>query len=131
MRAFAKAVAALSAIAVIAASQPGPSAEGRWLTEKKDGIIEIFRCSGETLCGRLLWFHIKPGDPNQQGLDTANPKLELRNRPLCGLVFMTGFKPAEPGSWRRAASTIPTTAAPTAERCECSQTARCGSASIS
>src|SRR5260370_22937464 len=99
MRAFAKAVAALSAIAVIAASQPGPSAEGRWLTEKKDGIIEIFRCSGETLCGRLLWFRIKPGDPNQQGLDTANPKPELRHRPLCGLVFMTGFKPAEPGSW--------------------------------
>jgi uncharacterized protein (DUF2147 family) len=99
MRAFAKAVAALSAIAVIAASQPGPSVEGRWLTEKKDGIIEIFRCSGETLCGRLLWFRIKPGDPNQQGLDTANPKPELRHRPLCGLVFMTGFKPTESNSW--------------------------------
>ena len=36
--------------------------------------------------------------PNQQGLDTANPAPELRNRPLCGLVFMTGFKPTEPNS---------------------------------
>jgi uncharacterized protein (DUF2147 family) len=99
MRAFAKAVISLGAIAMIAASQPGPSAEGRWLTEKKNGIIEIFRCSGETLCGRLLWFRIKPGDLNQQGLDTANPAPEQRNRPLCGLVFMTGFKPTEPGSW--------------------------------
>jgi uncharacterized protein (DUF2147 family) len=100
LRAFAKVVTSVGAIAVIAASQPGPSAEGRWLTEKKNGIIEIFRCSGgDRLCGRLLWFRIKPGDPDQRGLDTANPKPELRNRPLCGLVFMTGFKPAEPGSW--------------------------------
>ena len=100
MRAFAKAVAALSAIATIAATQPGPSAEGRWLTEKKNGIVEIFRCSGgDTLCGRLLWFRIKPDDPNQKGLDTDNPKPELCNRPLCGLVFMTGFKPTEPRVW--------------------------------
>jgi uncharacterized protein (DUF2147 family) len=100
MRAFVKVVVLAGAIAMIAASPPGPSAEGRWLTEKKNGIIEIFRCSGgDMLCGRLLWFRIKPNDPNQQGLDTANPKPELRNRPLCGLVFMTGFKPTEPGRW--------------------------------
>ena len=101
MRGFTKAVVFVGALATIAASPPGPSAEGRWLTEKKNGVIEVFRCpGGQTLCGRLLWFRIKPGDPNQQGLDTANPKPELRNRPLCGLVFMTGFKPAEPGSWK-------------------------------
>ena len=100
MRGFAKAVVCVGALATIAAAQPGPSAEGRWLTAKQNGIVEIFRCTDDdTLCGRLLWFRIKRDDPNQEGLDTANPKSELRNRPLCDLVFMTGFKPAAPGIW--------------------------------
>ena len=30
----------------VGATQPGSSPEGRWLTEKKNGIVEIFRCSG-------------------------------------------------------------------------------------
>ena len=93
-------IVALGALALIAATTPGPSPEGRWLTEKKNGIIEIFRCSGgEMLCGRLLWFRIDPGDPNPQGLDLQNPDPKQRNRRLCGLVFMTGFKPTESNNW--------------------------------
>ena len=100
MTAFLKPTGALCALALIAASQPGSSPEGRWLTEKKNGIIEIFRCSGgEMLCGRLLWFRIDPGDPNPQGLDLQNPDPKQRNRRLCGLVFMTGFKPTESNNW--------------------------------
>ena len=56
-----------------------------------------FRCSGgDVLCGRLVWFRLKPGDSN---LDLSNSDPKLRNRPLCGLVFMTGFKPADPNNW--------------------------------
>ena len=61
------------------------------------GVVEIFRCSGgDVLCGRLVWFRLKPGDSN---LDLSNSDAQLRNRPLCGLVFMTGFRPAEPNNW--------------------------------
>jgi uncharacterized protein (DUF2147 family) len=86
---------ATAAIADAAAA----SAEGNWLTQKHDGIIEIFRCDGETLCGKLAWFRIKPDDPNPQALDLNNPDPTRRNRSLCGLVFMTGFKPSGPDSW--------------------------------
>jgi uncharacterized protein (DUF2147 family) len=79
---------------------PNPSPEGYWLTERKSGIVEILPCAGGgTLCGKLVWFKIKPDDPNPQGLDLKNPDPARRDQPLCGLIFMYGFQPAEPGSW--------------------------------
>ena len=80
---------------------PGSSPEGSWLTEKKSGIVEVFRCSAgdDELCGRLVWFRIKPDDPNPQGLDLKNPDPALRTRSLCGLMFMYGFKPAAADLW--------------------------------
>jgi len=92
----------LGATAVDAAAAAQP-AEGNWLTQKRDGIIEIFRCDGETLCGKLAWFRIRPDDPNPQALDLNNPDPTLRNRSLCGLVFMTGFKPVGSDSWEEGA----------------------------
>jgi len=98
MATFIKPLVALCAFALVAATQPGASPEGRWLTEKKNGIVEIFRCSGggDILCGRLLWFRLKPGGSN---LDVSNPDPKQRNRPLCGLVFMSGFRPDDPNNW--------------------------------
>ena len=65
---------ALCAVALAAAAQPGASPEGRWLTEKKHGIVEVYRCGGDgTLCGRLVWFQIEPGSSNPQGIDLHNP----------------------------------------------------------
>src|SRR5438105_3027162 len=87
---------ALCAIALPAAAQPVASPEGRWLTEKKHGIVEVYRCSADgSLCGRLVWFQIEPGSPNTQGVDLHNPDPARRSGSLCGIVFMTGFKPAE------------------------------------
>jgi len=97
MGAFVKRSSALCALILLGTTQPGSSPEGRWLTEKKNGVVEIFRCSGgDVLCGRLVWFRLKLGDSN---LDLSNSDAQLRNRPLCGLVFMTGFRPAEPNNW--------------------------------
>jgi uncharacterized protein (DUF2147 family) len=84
-----------------ASAQPGTSPEGNWLTEKKSGIIKIFRCSedSDVLCGKLVWFRIKSDDPNPNGLDLKNPEPSRRDRPLCDLTFMYGFKPAQPNGW--------------------------------
>ena len=91
---------ALCAVALAAAAQPGASPEGRWLTEKKHGIVEVYRCAADgTLCGRLVWFQIELGSPNPQGIDLHNPDPARRNSSLCGIGFMTGFKPAEAGVW--------------------------------
>jgi uncharacterized protein (DUF2147 family) len=89
----------LGALVMTGAATPGPPPEGNWLTEKKDGIVEISRCGGDTLCGSLVWFRIDANDPNPQALDIKNPDPARRNQPLCGLTFMYGFKPAGPNSW--------------------------------
>src|SRR5262249_39540050 len=91
--AFALATFGFSAIASAA---PDASPEGYWLTEKKSGIVQIFRCWGgsQDLCGKLVWFRLKPEDHNPNGVDLLNADPAQRNRPLCGLMFMYGFKAA-------------------------------------
>jgi uncharacterized protein (DUF2147 family) len=76
-----------------------PAVEGKWLTEGKSAIVEIFRCGSDDLCGRLVWFRIGANDPNPQGLDLKNPDPRRRNQPLCGSTFMQGFRPGDPNSW--------------------------------
>jgi uncharacterized protein (DUF2147 family) len=73
--------------------------EGRWLTEPKTGAVEIYRCAGDTLCGRLLWLRLRPSDNNPQALDLRNSTPGLRNRPLCGLVMMWGLQPDGLNQW--------------------------------
>ena len=92
--------AVLLFIATVSAAAPNASPEGYWLTASGHGIIEITRCgAGDTLCGKLAWFRVEPGDPNTQGLDLKNPNPAERSRPLCGATFMYGFKPTAPDHW--------------------------------
>jgi uncharacterized protein (DUF2147 family) len=91
----------LVAATVLTAAAPPPpnAAEGRWLTEKQDGIVEVFRCAGTALCGRLAWLRLPPDAGNPEGTDDRNPSPALRTRPLCGLLMMGGFTPDGPGAW--------------------------------
>ncbi len=89
----------LPTAALTAAAQTGAPL-GTWLTEKKDGIVEIYRCNGsDALCGKLAWFKIKADDPNPLGLDLKDPDPARRNQPLCDMIFMWGFKPSDPNKW--------------------------------
>ena len=100
MRKLAAAVVLLLlALIAAGASPPNASPEGFWRTAGGHGIIEIARCADDTLCGKLAWFSIDPDDPNPEGLDLKNPDPAKRNRRLCGLIFMYGFKPAAPEKW--------------------------------
>jgi uncharacterized protein (DUF2147 family) len=74
-----------------------PQITGRWLVEKKDGIIEIYQC-GDRLCGKLVWMK----DPNRDGapsVDRNNPDPALRQRPLCGMELLGSFRQVEPQRW--------------------------------
>src|SRR6185312_6578765 len=88
------------AVLTLGAGAPAASPEGNWLTEKKNGIVEIYRCraGADEWCGRIVWFRIKRDDPDQEGLDLKNPDPARRSQKLCGMTFMYGFKPAEAGS---------------------------------
>lgn len=82
------AVATLSSASVQAAAP----VTGRWVTQSKDGVVEIYEC-GAAICGRLSKFLVPP--PNGIGQkDVNNPDKALRNRTLLGLNILTGFKPA-------------------------------------
>ena len=77
----------------------GEAVEGRWLTQGKSAVVEIYRCAGDELCGRLLWFRVKPTDPDPQIADIHNPDPALRSRPLCGLVIIWGLRPESSVEW--------------------------------
>jgi uncharacterized protein (DUF2147 family) len=87
---------AVLALALIAA--PALAAEpviGTWLTDAKDGIVEIAPC-GAKLCGRLAKMLAAPKGPLT---DRNNPDPSLRARQLVGLPVLTGFA-AEGEVWR-------------------------------
>ena len=89
----------LLAASSIASAAPGVPL-GTWLTEKKDGIVEIYRCAdSDVLCGKLVWFKIKPDDPNPLGLDLKDPDPARRNQPLCDMMFMWGFRASDSNQW--------------------------------
>ncbi len=62
---------------------------GVWLTADRDGHVEIRDCGNATPCGQLVWF-----DPAKRGglLETRNPALGLRTRPLIGVPIFRGFE---------------------------------------
>jgi uncharacterized protein (DUF2147 family) len=58
---------------------------GVWLSEKRDGKIEIYQ-QGDKLFGKIVW------TKNDGIKDDKNPDTKLRNSPLLGLVILTNFK---------------------------------------
>jgi uncharacterized protein (DUF2147 family) len=80
-------VLALALVAMpVFAAQP---VTGAWLTDARDGIVEIAPC-GDKLCGRLAKMLVAP---KGSATDRNNPDPALRDRPLVGLAVLTGFAP--------------------------------------
>ena len=73
------------------------SINGRWITEDRDGVVEIGKC-GATHCGKIVRFLIEPPDgPDQRDIYNPNPK--LKKRKLLGLPVLTNFR-EETTLWR-------------------------------
>jgi uncharacterized protein (DUF2147 family) len=69
---------------------PGDRINGTWLTEKKDGKIQIFR-TGDTYSGKLLWGTAVFDENGKPRYDVNNPDPKLRTRLLLGMVILTGL----------------------------------------
>jgi uncharacterized protein (DUF2147 family) len=81
-----------------AAQTPAPATPlGRWLSEAKRGVVEIYPC-GDRLCGKLVWL-IEPMRRGAPALDDQNPDPALRQRPTCGLTILGDFRQTEPQRW--------------------------------
>ncbi|MFN3433637.1 MAG: DUF2147 domain-containing protein [Sphingomonas sp.] len=79
-----------------AAPAPAPDAAiGRWKTETRNGIVEIQRC-GASICGRLISSELLRQKPDLKDANNQNPA--QRNRPLKGLLLISGFT-ADGDAW--------------------------------
>lgn len=62
---------------------------GKWMTHDKDSIVEIAPC-GATVCGKVL--RVLKMMPNGKApIDLNNPDPALRNRPVQGMMILSGF----------------------------------------
>ena len=76
-----------------------------WVVETGDARVEIYKAADGTYEGRLCWLkepEYPQGDPEagKPKRDRENPDKSLRDRPIQGLVFMTGFKFDGDGKWK-------------------------------
>lgn len=71
---------------------------GLWLSEEKDGKVEIFQKEDGTFAGRTRWM-VYNGVENPRVYDVHNPDSTKRNQLIVGMEMMYGFEFKE-GSWR-------------------------------
>lgn len=92
---YAAAFVALCAVALgtTAADEQQSQILGNWLTETKDGIIQISAAAGGTYEGRII-------GGNQPGrLDDKNPDPALRGKPLRGAIILRALHYDGRGKW--------------------------------
>ncbi len=72
---------------------------GKWLTEKGDAVVQIFKTTDGKYAGKIIWLKEPLDEHGQPKKDIYNPKPELRSRPIMNLVFMGGFEFSD-GDWK-------------------------------
>ncbi len=80
----------------VAASIPAaaaPSLIGRWWTEDRSGVIEIYPCGTTALCGRIV------GEDKPHN-DDGSISMAGTGVPYCRLTIIHDAVPIEPGRWR-------------------------------
>jgi uncharacterized protein (DUF2147 family) len=65
---------------------------GKWLTEKNEAVIQIFKTSNNHYAGKIIWLKEPLDNNGKPKTDIKNPKPELRNRPIMNLVILAGFE---------------------------------------
>ncbi len=57
--------------------------EGLWFNDKKDAKIRVYKDTDGKFYGKIVWL-------KEPKLDEKNPKSNLRNQPIIGLVILRG-----------------------------------------
>lgn len=90
-------VGIVRALALILAAAIAPGAAGSspansvWLNEKGTAAIRLEAREGE-LSGRIVWMRQPRDESGRLKRDRHNPDPALRERPLCGLPLLKGFR---------------------------------------
>ncbi|WP_158826504.1 DUF2147 domain-containing protein [Mucilaginibacter lacusdianchii] len=66
---------------------------GKWMSEKKNCIVQVFR-DGNDFKAKLVWFDDSdmPSKPMETRTDIHNPKAELRSRKLIGMNVLENLE---------------------------------------
>ena len=71
---------------------------GFWLTDSRDGVVEISPCGTKLLCGHIRSI-LKDYGKGPGVRDILNEKRELRSRPICGLAILGQLQEISRGVW--------------------------------
>ena len=91
-------VVILVALNANAQVRPEDKIKGVWLTEKKDGKVEIYQ-TGHTWSGKLIWGNSVLDQNGKPRHDVLNPDPKLSSRLIQGMVIITGLA-YEDGKWQ-------------------------------
>ena len=64
---------------------------GIWINEEATARFEIFK-TGNTYNAKIIWLAKSKTENDEQKSDKNNPDKKLRNRPIVGLVILTGLR---------------------------------------
>lgn len=67
---------------------------GLWLTENGKAVVELAPCPEQSICGSIYWLR-----EDAKQYDYMNPDPKLRQRPLCGMKFLGGFRADGLAAW--------------------------------
>jgi len=81
-----------------AQGQGEASIRGVWLVASGDAAVAITDC-GKELCGKIVWLKESLNSEDRLTRDVHNPDPAQRERPICGLPLLYGFKPEGGGRW--------------------------------
>lgn len=72
---------------------------GKWYTTDNKGIVEIYECNGDELCGKIIWLD----EPNEEdGTPKTNinhPDESRHDEPIIGLQILNGFEKDGTNEW--------------------------------
>lgn len=64
---------------------------GKWVNEDAIARFEFFK-TGNTYNAKIIWLAKPQNENGEQKLDKNNPDKKLRNRPILGMVILTGLQ---------------------------------------
>jgi len=76
--------------AIYAQDNEGDAVLGKWFTEEKKTIVEVYKCGGK-YCGKVIWLKEPKNPDGTDKLDINNPDPEKRSRKKMGLRIVWDF----------------------------------------
>lgn len=65
---------------------------GTWYNGEKSSKIQVYKTTGGSYAGKIVWLKEPNDDKGVAKLDAKNPDKKLRDRALMNLVILTGLK---------------------------------------